>query len=146
MLVEKSFTYNDYKTLKQLMKVVKNSFFITNDVGGIITSDKGRKGLKIKFSIPFLYSNHKKNWFFSLNRVKKLLRAIPIFRLFKKNRNFGPLYHLNETYLSKILWGTLFSSHKEPTYQKLSKSVRWSQRPLDVLAWNDPALLILYAR
>ena len=43
------------------MKVVENSFFITDDVGGIITSDKGRNGLKIKFSISFLYSNHKRN-------------------------------------------------------------------------------------
>ena len=43
------------------MKIVKNSFFKADDVGGIITSDKGRKGPKIKFSIPFLYSNHKNN-------------------------------------------------------------------------------------
>jgi hypothetical protein len=59
-LVEKSLTYNELKTLKQLMKVVKNLFFIVDDVGEIITSDKGREGLKIKFSIPFLHSIHKK--------------------------------------------------------------------------------------
>ena len=52
------------------------------------------------------------------------MRSIPIFRLFWKNRNFGPLYHPNEKYFGKILWHTLFSKYKEPTHQKLSKSVR----------------------
>ena len=47
-----------------------------------ITFDKGRNGLKIEFYVPFLYSNHKKLNSLFKNGKKKLLRAIPIFRLF----------------------------------------------------------------